>query len=453
MKKIINTFKYGEKDVKRVLLLTIISGIAAVALLVAAILGFNFIFFFGALIMLFVTISLAQTMGIRESESNNSAARPIGEAYSDAVRNDTVRLGEAIPEEAGITSDDVDIQYVYEDDMDELAESVSGKKKSKKKAKKEKIKKGKRKKEKRRKEKKKKLIVVKKKENDTAASEEYGHGEAVSENQDNIRTESLDREYMEESVEQSVEEPAEEPEILQITEEEARSYNKKKIKKTLHKFKVKKDHRKVMIDRCDKFKIYQTPAYIWKDGNTFNILLIEQEPRIISLPLYMLSEIEYLKKQPASEYSDYAVFRGSGGLLADMFKPYLPDYTHSTVVDDMTSYKNLYGIGPGIYFTNTSAVSLFDLLGAEFVVNDKVTASNKVNIYFKEAYKANIKLRDNVLDANGYADSISRILDNLAKSTISYNEFKETLNLMIKNKLITEEFASYYMDVRDKLSR
>ncbi|MBQ8413386.1 MAG: hypothetical protein IJX12_07275 [Lachnospiraceae bacterium] len=62
-------------------------------------------------------------------------------------------------------------------------------------------------------------------------------------------------------------------------------------------------------------------------------------------------------------------------------------------------------------------------------------------------------MRDNVIDANGYADKISKTLDDMAHSTISYNEFKETLNLLIKNKLITQEFAMYYMDVRDKISR
>ena len=103
--------------------------------------------------------------------------------------------------------------------------------------------------------------------------------------------------------------------------------------------------------------------------------------------------------------------------------------------------------------TNNSAKALFDLLGVEFVVNDKVTDSTKVNKYFKDAYKANIMLRDNVIDANGYADKISYILDNLAKASISYNEFKETLNLLIKNKLITQEFAMYYMGIRDKYTR
>ena len=137
-------------------------------------------------------------------------------------------------------------------------------------------------------------------------------------------------------------------------------------------------------------------------------------------------------------------------MLADLFRPYLPDYTHSTVVDDLSAYKNLYGIGPGIYFTNRSASSLLDLLAVEFVVVDKVTTSNKANVYFKDAYKSYILLRDNVVDANGYADRISRILDSMAHSAISYEEFKDTLNLMQKNKLITEEFALYYMGVRDK---
>ncbi len=209
----------------------------------------------------------------------------------------------------------------------------------------------------------------------------------------------------------------------------------------------------VMVDRADKYNIKQTPAYIWKTDNSFHILLIEKEPRMLTLPLYMLNQITYLKKQPVNENADYGILKGAGGLLYDLFKPYLPEYTRSTVVNDMTSYKNLYGIGPGIYFTNTSAKHLFDLLAADFFVEDKVTTSNKVNIYFKEAYKANIKLRDSVLDANGYADSISIILDNLAHSTMSYNEFKETLSLMIKNRLITEEFAGHYIEVRNKIGK
>lgn len=251
---------------------------------------------------------------------------------------------------------------------------------------------------------------------------------------------------------QNREEQAEEQPIVALTQETVTTYDRKKVKKTLHKFKVRRDHRMIFVDHSDKLRVKQTPAYIWVEKKEFHILLIEQEPRHITIPIYQIKEITYLKKQLANEDVDYAVYRGEN-VLADMFRPYLPDYSHSTVVDDMSAYKNLYGIGNDIYVTNRSASALFDLLGVPFQVDDRVTMSNKVNIYFKEAYKSNILLRDNVIDANGYADRISRTLDNLAHSTISYAEFKDTLNLMIRNKLITQEFASYYMGVRDNLTR
>ena len=236
-----------------------------------------------------------------------------------------------------------------------------------------------------------------------------------------------------------------------VTEEESNTYDKKKLRKTMSKYKVKKDHRMVIIDRCEKLSIYQTPAYIWLEDKAFHMLLIEQEPRHITLPVSSLDKITYLKKVTANTDIDYALFKGKS-MLAELFRQYLPEYTISTVINDSTAYKNLYGLGPGIYFTNTSASHLFDLLGFEFYVEDKITTSKKVNSFFKDTYKANIMLRDNVIDANGYADKISGILDDMARSTISRNEFKDTLDLMIKNKFITREFAVYYTDIRDKIS-
>ena len=247
-------------------------------------------------------------------------------------------------------------------------------------------------------------------------------------------------------------EQTEEQPVAALTQETVMTYDRKKVRKTLHKFKVRRDHRMIFVDHSEKLKANQTPAYIWVEKKDFHLLLIEQEPRHITIPVYQIKEITYLKKQPANENIDYAAYRSSS-VIADLFRPYLPDYSHSTVVDDLSAYKNLYGIGNDIYVTNRSASALFDLLGVPFQVDDRVTMSNKVNIYFKEAYKSNILLRDNVIDANGYADRISKTLDNLAHSTISYAEFKDTLNLMIRNKLITQEFASYYMGVRDELSR
>lgn len=238
--------------------------------------------------------------------------------------------------------------------------------------------------------------------------------------------------------------------VHQASEQDLAQYDKKTIKKLLHRYKVKRDHRMVMIDRCDDFFIKQTPAYVWVDGKDFHVLLIEREPRHLTLPIHGLREMRYLKKQVVNKDIDYGAFRGKS-MLAEMFRPYLPDLTQSTVVDDPTATKNLYGFGPGMYVTNRSAKNIFDLLAIEFRVDDKVTLSAKVNYYFKEAYKANILLRDNVIDANGYADRIAKTLDDMAHSRISNGEFEDTLKQMIKNKLITLEFANHYRNVREKL--
>ncbi len=400
MRKIINTFKYGSAQVKCVLVLCLLSGAATVGLAVSALVFRQMLLFFGMVIGVFVTLSLIQTFQIHEGD---------------------------IPEEAAAKKDKIKKDKIKKDKI------------KKDKIKKDKIKKVKIKKE-------------RKKAEDETVSGETVPDESILNN--TAQRKSISDEIPPQEMPQAAEqqEQEESPVIEPASEEVLETYNTYKIKKTFRKYKIKRDHRMVMVDHCEKLNIFQTPAYVWVYDKEFHILLIEKEPRHLTIPLYKLREISYLKKQPANADMDYAAFRGNS-MMAQMFKPYLPDYTHSTVVDDLSAYKNLYGIGPDIYFTNRSAASLFDLLGTDFRVDDKVTMSTKVNIFFKEAYKSNILLRDNVIDANGYADRISNTLDSMARSAISYAEFKDTLDLMIKNKLITQEFAMYYMGVRDKISR
>lgn len=244
---------------------------------------------------------------------------------------------------------------------------------------------------------------------------------------------------------------ADEKTVEKVVEKDIEAYDRAAIKKVLKKYKVKNEHKMVLIDFCEKLKLYQTPAYIWVEGGKLHILAIEKQTRHIEIPLSHLQSVTYLKKQQCNPDIDYAIFKGNS-IMAGIFRPYLPDYTRSTVVDDVTAYKNLYGIGPDIYFTNRSAANLFDLLGLPFDVDDNITNSNRVNIFFKNIYKASILYKDNVIDSAGYADRVSNILDEMAHSDISRAGFKDTLQLMIKNKLITREFAMYYMEVRDKIS-
>lgn len=416
MKKIINTFKYGDKKVKRSLMMAILAGVVTLVFAVLALALSNMLCFFVAIVAAFVTISLVQTFMIAEGE-NPTVARP------------AISVKQEEPEQV---ADNV------------VNSSLRTRPKKKKKTKKKKTKKEKTKKER---------IKKDKASRKSVAKEQYIEEEISEYNplDETYKQEMNKYEAREEDADDSPDDyDNPKTKFKVITADTAATYTKKKIKKTLHKYKVIKDHRMVIVDRCDKLHIYQTPAYVWIQDNQFHILLIEEEPRLLMVPLFRITEITYLKKQPADEEKDYKVFKNST-ILTESFRPYLPDYNHSNKTNDLTAYKNLYGISQGIYFTNNSAKNLFDLLGVDFYVEDKVTTSNKVNIFFKESYKANIKLRDNVIDANGYADSITKILDDMAHSSMSYNEFKDTLNLMIRNKLITDEYASHYMDVRNGL--
>ena len=428
IRKCLNTIKYGTAKARAIVLLSLLFGIGAVGAIVCAIVFRQILLIFAAVACVFVVITLAQTLiiqgGVVEDAENvetqgtkrSKRMKPQdADKKVDHMKPPVFAKRENHKDKKAVNGEDS--KEEFEDagfsDVDEESQAVE----------------------------------------DISAGEDGSELKEASDVQEEHDRRKRKKQQTKEAddVGQESQDKQEQP-IVALTQETVTTYDRKKVKKTLHKFKVRREHRMIFVDRSEKLKANQTPAYVWVEKKDFHLLLIEQEPRHITIPLYQIKNITYLKKQPANEDIDYAAYKGSS-VLADMFRPYLPDYSHSTVVDDLSAYKNLYGIGNDIYVTNRSASALFDLLGVEFQVDDRVTMSNKVNIYFKEAYKSNILLRDNVIDANGYADRISKTLDNLAHSTISYAEFKDTLNLMIRNKLITQEFASYYMGVRDDLTR
>lgn len=420
IRKCLNTIKYGTAKARAIVLLSLLFAIGAVGAVVCAIVFRQILFVFAMIVCAFIVITLAQTLMIQGGVADHA---------ENVEKRDTTRSGRMKTQDADKRGDhmkppvfakrkkrqderaaDAGHTDANEQVKDEIVTSEDGSKL----------------------------------QEAPDAEGKNGHHKRKKQQK---READDDGQIAQDNPEQTEEQPA-----AALTQETVMTYDRKKVRKTLHKFKVRRDHRMIFVDHSEKLKVNQTPAYIWVEKKDFHLLLIEQEPRHITIPVYQIKEITYLKKQPANENIDYAAYRSSS-VIADLFRPYLPDYSHSTVVDDLSAYKNLYGIGNDIYVTNRSASALFDLLGVPFQVDDRVTMSNKVNIYFKEAYKSNILLRDNVIDANGYADRISKTLDNLAHSTVSYAEFKDTLNLMIRNKMITQEFASYYMGVRDELSQ
>ncbi len=423
IRKCLNTIKYGTAKARAIVLLSLLFAIGAVGAVVCAIVFRQILFVFAMIVCVFIVITLAQTLIIQGGVADHA---------KNVEKRDSSRSGRMRTQDADKRVDHMK-PPVFAKRKKRQAEKAADGENSEHTDANEQVKDD--------------ISTPEdgsKLQEAPDAKEENGHHKRKKQQK---READDDGQIAQDQPEQTEEQPA-----AALTQETVMTYDRKKVRKTLHKFKVRRDHRMIFVDHSEKLKVNQTPAYIWVEKKDFHLLLIEQEPRHITIPVYQIKEITYLKKQPANEDIDYAAYRSSS-VIADLFRPYLPDYSHSTVVDDLSAYKNLYGIGNDIYVTNRSAFALFDLLGVPFQVDDRVTMSNKVNIYFKEAYKSNILLRDNVIDANGYADRISKTLDNLAHSTISYAEFKDTLNLMIRNKLITQEFASYYMGVRDELSQ
>ena len=415
MRKIINTLKYGDGRTKLVLLLTMLTGAGTVALFVLAV-ALNMMFlFFGGVICAFLTITLAQTFGIRSGDIPET--RLVDDSSIGNIVNNVDGMMQPAQnihnDDSGTNDKDEEDKTVREKKSDAADKTLDDNT----------IKEG------------------------TITSAEKRKYASLNDTDDNSIADSQEKSNTEIDLETRTKnnDPVYVREVLE-------KYTKKTIKKTLHRYKVKKDHRMVIIDRCKKLGIWQAPAFVWVSDKEFNILVIESEPRHLTLPIFSIKEVTYLKKQPGDAEKDYTLFKGKS-IIAELFRPYLPDYSYSSKVDDLTPYKNLYGIGPDIYFTNTSAEHIFDLLGVKFFVEDKITTSNKANYFFKEIYKCNILLRDSVYDANMYADKVSNILDDMAHSTISKNEFRDTLNLLIKNKLITQEFASHFAEIRDKISR
>ena len=242
-----------------------------------------------------------------------------------------------------------------------------------------------------------------------------------------------------------------EKEDVDIDEEEAdeetqdpyRNYTKEKIEKILYKYKVKEEHRKVMVDFCRPFRIKQCPAYIWKDRKNLYFLLLEEEPRRIEIPLNTIDGIHYEKGAEVKSSLEYEEFK-KPSFMGSIFLNYMPTYYEKVKNERRMYCKNLYIISPELKVTNTSARNLFDILEVDFILQDTVMISEKFDAYFKMAYKSNILLRDRVITPEEYKDKIKILLTSISQSEMSERSYIELVNQLEEYKLITEEYAKYY---------
>lgn len=226
-------------------------------------------------------------------------------------------------------------------------------------------------------------------------------------------------------------------------------YNDQVLKKVKRKYRVKKDHRPIIIDRSDSYKIRECPAFIWRIHNKVYILLLEKEPRKLCISRDMIHNVGYRPGVRVDKTKEYVAFQKEN-LITSVFSQYLPDYSSSKVKNDPFKTKNLYLIAPDIYITNRSVSQVMDLLYLNFMPEDKITSSEKLNGYFKRVYAANILYKDRAYSITEYKDAIEKILGEMTYADMPQREYDITLANMVKGHMISQEYADYYGEHRKK---
>ncbi len=225
------------------------------------------------------------------------------------------------------------------------------------------------------------------------------------------------------------------------------SYNEQVLKKVKRKYHVKKDHRPVMIDMSKTYGIKECPAFIWRVHSKVFILLLEKEPRKICISREMIHNVGYRPGVKADRSKEYVAFHKEN-LITNVFSGYLPDYYSSKVKNDPLKVKNLYTIYPDICITNRSISQVMDLLYLNFMPEDKITASDKLNGYFKRIYAANIMYKDRAYSITEYKDAVEKVLGEMTYAEMSEKEYSTTLANLVKGHMISQEYADYYLERR-----
>lgn len=239
----------------------------------------------------------------------------------------------------------------------------------------------------------------------------------------------------------------------QDSEEESETQNKNYLEKYTKDYidqlfviyKVKKTVKTVIIDRSEKNNISQCPTYIWCERGKIHLLLLEKEPRKITIPRHLVTEITVDQVVVTNREEDYKAFDYKG-LVNMVFSPFLPICYDAIKRGRRVMMKNLYCIVSDIKFTNTSARTVMNLLEIDVKLEDEITKSMEFSSYFKKIYRSNFLLKDSVIEVKEYKKRMQNILRIMTMNIKDKLEFEHQLNIMLKYHLITTEYADFYSD-------
>lgn len=238
-------------------------------------------------------------------------------------------------------------------------------------------------------------------------------------------------------------------EDLEIRAEELLAYDEKKVKQVFYKYKVKKEHKNIIIDSWEEKGIKQVPAYIWTVRGQLHILVISGAVQEYTMPLSKTGKLIYKRGVICQTKEEYVQFRKES-LLSAVFSKYLPVYHSGNKNHRPVIYKNLFAFDNGLTVTNTSVRTIVELLHPQIEIDDIVMRDVRYNDFFKEVYKLGVLLREQVYSIREYQSLVNEVLQNLAESGITKEEYENTLQALYQNKLITEEYIRFYLQYRSQ---
>ncbi len=226
------------------------------------------------------------------------------------------------------------------------------------------------------------------------------------------------------------------------------------FKSILHHYKVKRDYIPIIIDDSRKFDTAKTPALCWVKRKKVFFLLMEGNERVENMPLDLFLQVTYKREVKENNLAAYSKIKDDMGIY-EKFEDVMPTFNAVQSRLGVSSYtKNQYVLGGTVAVTPRSMRALRSKYHFDMKLFDSMGISGEHSIYFKRAVEARVLWTDQVIGQQEYQNMIGAILQQMVDDrNIGRYDFLDDLEKMVENRLITSEYADYYMQQRGKRDR
>lgn len=226
-------------------------------------------------------------------------------------------------------------------------------------------------------------------------------------------------------------------------------FDNSSYKQLVKRYKVPKKHLRIIIDSCKSLAIDHAPALCYVKRGRMHFILLEGKPRCETIPFTATFDVTYRKGVKEDNIKLYNSMRDME-IYSD-FEDCMPTFSiEGGPLGDNQYFKNLYCIGKDLLVPPRSMKVLMANFKFNYRIFESLSIKGQHSVYFKKAYEQRILWSDGVLTQNEYQSNIREILQSMVddESLIRY-DFIDDLEKMVRHRLITDEYATFYRTKRD----